>query len=254
MHDMGISKFQRIFQGASIEAQKYLFANNNSTKYKTEDKFQGWSITNSSRAAGQYWHLILDQYREDPSIASFVTNVQDRKSRQYMANNPSWKGVKGLSTSQKGEVLDTLLFFVALLRTSVVNNVKNPMLGPPLLRLNFGTLYQSVPCICKSYNMKWIEDAKYDLETLTPRRITFSLKLEELRVGDWGSYVPGEVIARDNLTGWESAVDKPHTTDPLELGAFDGNSDEPSDLGRYGPGRIKSDPVPEGVDRFAEFR
>ena len=118
------------------------------------------------------------------------------------------------------QVLDTYLFFVALIRTSVVNKADDPLIGPPILRLNFGPLYQSVPCICKSYNMKWEEDGGYDLETLTPRVLKVSLKLEEIRVGNWGTYKAADFSARDNLTGWESAINRPFTTDPLPLGAL----------------------------------
>ena len=118
---------------------------------------------------------------------------------------------------QNFEVIDTLLFFIALLRTSVANNVVNPLLGPPLIRLNFGTMYRSVPCICKSYNLGWEEMAGYDLGTLTPRRLTVDLSLEEVRIGDFEKFEVSHIIKRDNVAGWESAIASPYTTDPKEI-------------------------------------
>jgi hypothetical protein len=89
------------------------------------------------------------------------------------------------------------------------------MIGPPLLRLTFGSMYQNVPCLCKNYNISWEEESGYDLETLTPRNLKIQLSLEEIRVGDFEQYIPGRFIKSDNLTGWESAIASPYTTDPL---------------------------------------
>ena len=122
--------------------------------------------------------------------------------------------------TEMNKIIDTLLFFISLLRTSVVNNANNPMYGPPLLRLSFGTLYQSVPCICKSYNLAWEEEGGYHLETLTPRRLKVDLTLEEIRVGDFGHYEPAKYLVRDNLTGWESAINSPYSTDPLPQAGY----------------------------------
>lgn len=121
---------------------------------------------------------------------------------------------------EKDKIIDTLLFFMEVFRTSTVNNVEDPVLGPPLLRLDFGTLYRSVPCVCKSYNLSWEEDVGYDLDTLTPRRLIISLQLEEIRAGNFGKFDPGHIISRDNLAGWESVIggpdsqSVPYTMDP----------------------------------------
>jgi hypothetical protein len=116
--------------------------------------------------------------------------------------------------------IDTLLFFIAVLRTSVTNNAEDPMLGPPILRLSFGTMYQSVPCICKNYALSWEEESGYHLETLTPRRLKINLNLEEIRVGDFKEYRAARFEKRDNLAGWESAVNSPYTTDPLPVEGY----------------------------------
>jgi hypothetical protein len=86
-----------------------------------------------------------------------------------------------------------------------------------LVRLNFGSLYQDIPCIVKNYNIGWEEEAGYDLYTLTPNRVKISVELNEVRIGDFGHYEKGVMIKRDNITGWESVIAEPNSIDPGEL-------------------------------------
>ena len=109
------------------------------------------------------------------------------------------------------------IFFMNIFRTSVDNDAKNPLFGPPLVRLTHGTMYQSIPCVCKNYSIEYVEEAGYDLETLTPRQIKISLDLSEVRVGDFGEFNPAQITTRDNLAGWEAVTNDPLTTDPGQL-------------------------------------
>ena len=90
----------------------------------------------------------------------------------------------------------------------MINNAQNPIYGPPIIRLNHGIMYQNVPCICTDYSIGWNETAGYDLQTLLPRQLTISLKLEEFRTGNFGKFTgnPNDIIERDNLAGWEAVV------------------------------------------------
>ena len=188
-------------------------------------------------------HNIYLQYMEgslnpdildNPSFLYGLFTATDSASRHQIANMDA--AMASVATKYPGfiegavpiegewrymhRVIDTLLFFIAVLRTSVTNNAEDPMLGPPLLRLSFGTMYQSVPCICKSYNLSWEEDAGYHLETLTPRHLQIQLNLEEIRVGDFEEYQPATFAKRDNLAGWESAIGSPYTNDPLPVEGY----------------------------------
>mgnify|MGYP003649644379 FL=1 len=111
------------------------------------------------------------------------------------------------------KVIDSLLFFTNVLRSSVYNNASNPLLGPPVVRLNHGSMYQSIPCIVKSYDLSFDEAAGYDVRTLTPNRIKISLSLAELRTGDFGKFEKSTAIRRDNLAGWESVIGGSHSMD-----------------------------------------
>ena len=77
-----------------------------------------------------------------------------------------------------------------------------------------GLMYQDVPCLCESYTISWDEKAGYDLQTLLPRQIKITMKLSELRTGDFGTFDQNKIIAKDNLAGWESVIGEPHSMDP----------------------------------------
>ena len=64
------------------------------------------------------------------------------------------------------------------------------------------------------------EAGGYDLETTTPRVVKISLSLEEVRIGNFGTYNPAVFTERDNLTGWESAINSPHSVDPLPAAGY----------------------------------
>ena len=242
MHDMGISRFMRVFMDASEDSQKLLFT---SKSRHTNKKWVGESSRSLANEVAYVYHKLsveenlvdlelapaihLRKYFSNPELkdptfagaipagatpGDFMPGEVKRLGKQWQREEKR----NALFITEEQKIIDTLLFFITLLRTSVVNKVNNPIFGPPLLRLNFGTLYQSVPCICKSYNISWDEKAGYNLETLTPRKIIIDLTLDEVRVGNFGKYEPGKLISRDNLTGWESAVGDPYsTTDPLNL-------------------------------------
>ena len=238
MHEMGIVRFLRIFTGQSGEAKKALFDGPASIANYPE-KFTGGS-TLASEVNDIYLNFLSDgDILELAKIGKAAINLDDYTNFGVPNLGPEFGGALGGSLGSEGlqnklktidnnnfrsqrnkqnfEVIDTLLFFVALLRTSVANNVENPLLGPPLIRLNFGTMYRSVPCICKSYNLGWEETAGYDLGTLTPRRLTVDLSLEEVRIGDFDKFEVSHIVKRDNVAGWESAIASPYTTDPKEI-------------------------------------
>jgi len=207
MHEMGIDRFLRIYKNSGDEAEKSLF----SQPLKKPPQKQGDVNSSLAGVLQNTWNLLNSGDIEEAINNDLPDSV---------GTIGQSAAINSLPVPEKLKVIDTLLFFVALLRTSVVNNAANPLQGPPLLRLDYGTMYQQVPCICKSYNISFEESTTYDLTTLTPFRVNFSLNLEEIRLGDFGKYEPAKVIQRDNLTGWESVINSPHTTDPISLGGL----------------------------------
>jgi hypothetical protein len=116
------------------------------------------------------------------------------------------------------QIIDIIIYWTNIIRSSVTNYSKNPIYGPPIIRLRHGILYQDVPCICTNYSIEYNEQAGYDLKTLLPRQLKINMKLEEIRTGDFGEFKPDDEsnpIKRDNLAGWEAVVlGSTHSMDP----------------------------------------
>ena len=118
------------------------------------------------------------------------------------------------SARQRAQLIDIVVYWINIIRSSVTNHSTNPLYGPPIIRLRHGLLYQDVPCICTDYRLDWDEVAGYDVETLLPRRLKIVLNLEEIRTGDFKAFDSMDIIKRDNLAGWESVISGGHNMDP----------------------------------------
>lgn len=115
------------------------------------------------------------------------------------------------AVSQHEKVIDLVVYWTQIIRASVTNNAQNPVYGPPVIRLKHGILYDNIPCICTDYSVEAVEDAGYDLQTLMPRRIKYSMSLEEYRAGDFSKFDSDstKAIKRDNVVGWEAVISDP---------------------------------------------
>jgi len=152
-------------------------------------------------------------------VQSFIQTLQNLDATQKTQGTVDAIAAKNGSVTEenslKYRIIDLIIYWTNIIRSSVTNNSKNPLFGPPIVRLNHGILYQDIPCICNSYTIDYNEAAGYDLDTLLPRQLKISMKLEEIRTGDFGEYDPVNVIKRDNLAGWESVVTgENHSMDP----------------------------------------
>lgn len=120
------------------------------------------------------------------------------------------------------KAMDIIRYWTDVIRSSCYNNVSNPTLGPPIVRLTHGILFRDLPCIVDSYNISYDrETAGYHKETMLPRKIMITMTLKELRSGNYGDFNIAEgvpSIEGDNLAGWEVIVDQfGGTLDPVSL-------------------------------------
>ncbi len=115
------------------------------------------------------------------------------------------------AVSQHEKMIDLVVYWTQIIRSSVCNNSENPIYGPPVVRLKHGILFDNIPCSCTDYSLEAVEDAGYDLETLMPRRIKYTLSLEEYRAGNFSKFDSGstQAIDRDNIVGWEAVIADP---------------------------------------------
>lgn len=124
------------------------------------------------------------------------------------------------------KAIDLIMYWINLVRVSVLNNAKNPTNGPPIIRLNHGIMYQDIPCVAIDYKIDYDKGHGADLKTLLPRVISFEINLQEIRVGDFGEFDVKQVTQRDNSVGWEAMIGNVNTIDPIRL-----------DIGTYYPSR-----------------
>jgi len=189
----------------NTESQVYL-----ASKYGLEDQLIGDKFDSTPNPFGpvknKFQSLVFPTLQKLNAISNAQSIIP-----AIAAKNGSLTGENSL----RHQVIDLIIYWTNIIRSSVTNNSKNPLFGPPIVRLNHGILYQDIPCICNSYTIDYNEAAGYDLDTLLPRQLKISMKLEEIRTGDFGEYDPVNVIKRDNLAGWESVVTgENHSMDP----------------------------------------
>lgn len=114
--------------------------------------------------------------------------------------------------------VDTLILWVNILRTSVVNNSKFTNLVPPTIYLNHGTMYNNIPCLVTNVSISINTPIGYELYSMTPRQVSITMNLVENRVGNFGEFVPFKQTESENLAGWEAVITHgtidPHNIDP----------------------------------------
>lgn len=107
--------------------------------------------------------------------------------------------------------VNLVMWWTNLVRTSTINNSKNSIYGPPIIRINHGLMYNNIPCICTNYSIKESNNTSYDVPNLMPHIIDINMSLEEIRVSEI-EYGPGETNG-DGLAGWNDLL-KYKTMDP----------------------------------------
>lgn len=155
----------------------------------------------------EYGAAHREYYRK---IANLITtqDIANQESNSLVTPLLTGLGVNLASDNinQINGLIDLIILWVNLIRATVLNDSQNTSYGPPILRLNHGTMYNNVPCLVENYDIRILDEAGYDVDTLTPKRLEITLGLVENRAGNFGSYGVGAIQDGDNLTGWESII------------------------------------------------
>ena len=155
--------------------------------------------------------IPLDPNRE-PAQSKFSELISGIKSSIDSLDIGWFAPAKEKELVAQGAV-NYMILWTNVLRTSVLNNTKNTSLGPPIIYVNHGTMYNNIPCICSNIQIQLNEKAGYDLLSLTPRQIQVTMNLNEVRTGDFGQFKPFTFFENENIAGWES-VETYGTLDP----------------------------------------
>ena len=165
-------------------------------------------------------------------ILNFRNNIEafDKLYQQFTADeliNAKTNANAGQATilKQSGNLdspyiktVGTILFWINLIRSSVLNNAEDPVYGPPVIRLYHGAMYQGIPCICQSYSIDHEDEHGLEERTLIPRVMKIVMDLTEYRTGDFTKFEPNEIVKGDNVVGWEAVIGDYGTLDSRPLG------------------------------------
>ena len=110
------------------------------------------------------------------------------------------------SDKQYNDAVSTIVYWANLIRSSVLTYSQVPSVGPPIIRLTKGVLYQDIPTVAEKYSFTVDDRSGYCPTTLLPRRFNISLTLEEVRANAGTSFAANEFVNRDQLKGWEAVI------------------------------------------------
>ena len=136
-------------------------------------------------------------YKYDVHYRGTLDEISERFLKVAEIHSPMYQ-LDSDGSDQRRKILDRLASMVASVRSCVVNDAQNPVHGIPIVRLNYGILYDNVPCVCDSYNIDYDENAGFDLKTLMPRRLFINMSLRETRTNANSLSRP-----EDKIQGWE---------------------------------------------------
>ena len=133
------------------------------------------SLQNTDRGAGpRFYEPTLLEPKDGIAEAKSSTYLE-RLLRSWSLDSEDMESMGMVATLYTQFVIDTI-------RASVIgDNLSLGQVGPPLVRFRHGTIFNEAPFIVKSFDINYLNDKGYEVRTLTPRQIKFSLSLEEFR-------------------------------------------------------------------------
>ena len=117
----------------------------------------------------------------------------------------------GPDATTRQTALLKVMYWVNLIRSSVMTSAKKPSLGPPIVRMVHGILYQNVPCIVTDYSISHEKSAGLDEVTMLPRVLKFNMSLREVRLRG-KDFDPSDPKASNMMPGWDSFIEEGFAT------------------------------------------
>tara|TARA_R110002074_G_scaffold336597_1_gene507100 strand:+ start:355 stop:1464 length:1110 start_codon:yes stop_codon:yes gene_type:complete len=196
---------------------------------KSDTKFnpEGFPHAQTHRKFYSKW---LKNITGQNTVQGWITSLEDSAGGLGALGglNPFYEG--GNQNRRDLDKLINLVFvWVNLIRATCLNNATNTVQGPPIVRLTHGPMYNNVPCVVRDYSISIMDEAGFDIQTLTPKRLEITMTLSEMRTGDFGTFESGYLESGDNLAGWEAIIGDnnidPYNGDITEEGTQIGQND-----------------------------
>lgn len=209
----------------NFKKQFYLFSND---KEKLKQAF--FSLVNDSARTGNAFSLLgaVDSAVKFSNAAVGSGLEHSRAHRAYYQNllgiitgQPtlfdnainSFLDLIGEPTEEESQrfknlnsLIDLVIYWINLIRATTYNNSSNTVYGPPIVRITHGPMYNNIPCVVNDYSIRILNDSGYDVNTLLPKQVEISLKLNEFRAGDFNEFEESKPIKGDNHVGWEAIL------------------------------------------------
>ena len=147
----------------------------------------------------------------------FIPNAfGGKKLHDMYGDSLGFPGIDESTSKTYVGVINLMLYWATLIRSSVSTYSPNPSVGPPIVRLSFGIMYQDIPTVVSKYSISVDDSAGYDVISLMPRQYSVSLSMSEVRESRTDGFEAGNAITRDQLVGWEQVIGRTSrkTTDP----------------------------------------
>jgi hypothetical protein len=159
------------------------------TAYQTNIITAGYNENYSDKTWDAYQIATTDY--EERQFKEYI------ESREYITSGGTDSPPSQRTNSDDYELTQYVSHMIDLIRASVIGSVsKNYVEGAPVVNLKFGTLYDEVPFVVKSYNFKFEDSNKgYHNETLLPRVIKVRMSLESIHQ-----------TPENTLPGWDSVL------------------------------------------------
>jgi len=193
-------RFKQTIKNKDVEAERKRFTHTTGLRSPVDSASYDYGVREKVKflnSLGLSHPRALQLEKISDLVGHFLHAGRRSGTDFYAVNNPD-----------TDKVINLMMFWINLIRSSVLNDSRNTAFGPPIVRLNHGPMYMNSPCLVEDYKISVDKTSNYDLETLLPHTIKVSISLIESRAGNFGDYATGKPIEGDNLTGWESIINE----------------------------------------------
>ena len=166
------------------------------------------SMTDVAAKKGmEHARIHREYYQKIANIKGPASNIFDEGINQILEFLGSPTQSQDQRYAELNKVIDMIIYWINLVRSSVNNNAKDTTLGPPTVRLTHGPMYNNIACVVDSYSVRIDDAAGFDVQTLFPKQLEITMTLNENKVGNFGEFKANQFVDKDNNNGWEVLID-----------------------------------------------